>query len=91
MTGFTFRLGRKDVFVETTAKNKTKKLAEKILYKLELPVNPDTISEVLYWLMKANCEIKTLNNGKQYYDIYGNNFGGYGSFLDDGMTILIKV
>lgn len=91
MTGYTFKLGQKDVFVETDAKYKTKRLAEKILLALYLPVNPGTISEVLWYLKKATCEIRQLLNGRQYYEITGDNFGGYGSFVDDGNTIVIKL
>ena len=91
MTGFTFPYGRKDVFVETTCKNKTKKLAQKILAKMDLPDNPATVSDLLYYLTKATCEIRSLNNGRKYYEIAGDGFCGKGSFTDDGMTIIIKL
>jgi len=91
MTGFTFPYGRRDVFVETAYKNKTENLARKILAKMDLPENPATISDLLYYLTKATCEIRTLNNGRQYYEIAGDNFGGKGSFTDDGMTIIVKL
>lgn len=91
MKGFTFMLKGKDVFVETSYVNKTENLASKILTKMLLPDNPDTRKELLYWLQKAECEIKTLSNGKQMYDIHGDNFGGKGSFVDDGKTVIIKL
>ena len=91
MKGFTFMLKDKDVFVETSYVNKTENLASKILTKMLLPDNPDTRKELLYWLQKAECEIKTLSNGKQMYDIHGDNFGGKGSFVDDGKTVIIKL
>lgn len=91
MKGFTFMLKDKDVFVETSYVNKTENLASKILTKMLLPDNPDTRKELLYWLQKAECEIKTLGNGKQMYDIHGDNFGGKGSFVDDGKTVIIKL
>ena len=91
MKGFTFVLGNKDVFVETEKKNKTEKLASEILRKLLLPDNPDTRKELLYWLQKAECEVRTLSNGKQYYEIHGDHFGGRGSFVDDGETVIIKL
>ena len=91
MKGFTFVLGNKDIFVETEKKNKTEKLASEILRKLLLPDNPDTRKELLYWLQKAECEVRTLSNGKQYYEIYGDHFGGRGSFIDDGKTVIIKL
>lgn len=91
MKGFTFPLGRKDVFIETEYKNKTEVLASKILRKLEKPDNPSIRKEVLHCLQKAECEIKTLSNGRQYYEIHGENFGGKGSFVDDGNTIIIHI
>ena len=91
MMGFTFQLGNKDVFVETSRKNKTEGLATKILLKMGLPENPDTRRELLYWLQKATCEIKTLSSGRQFYEIAGENFGGRGSFVDDGKTIVIRL
>lgn len=91
MKGFTFVLKGKDVFIETSYVNKTEHLASKILTKMLLPDNPDTRKELLYWLQKAECEIKTLSNGKQMYDIHGDNFGGKGSFVDDGKTVIVKL
>lgn len=97
MTGFTFMWGRKDVFVQTERKNKTGKLAGEILtklareYDLGIGDHPDVRKELLYYMQKAECEIKTLSNGKQMYDIHGENFGGRGTFVDDGNTIIIKL
>lgn len=89
MTGFTFPLGNKDVFVVTEAKRKTRTLARQILRKMMLP--DGRADELLYWLQKAECDIKTLSNGKQYYEIHGDGFGGNGSFVDDGNTIIITL
>ena len=91
MNGFTFPFGNKDVFVKTSLKNKTEGLARKILIKMRLPENPDTRKEILYWLRKATCEIKTLSNGRKYYEIAGEKFGGRGSFIDDGKTIIVEL
>ena len=91
MYGFTFQLGRKDVFVKTDLKNKTERLAEKILRELLLPDNPSTRRELLYWMKKATCEIRTLPLGKKFYEISGKNFGGCGSFVDDGNTIIVEL
>ncbi len=94
MKGFTFPLGRHDVFVCTTKINKTTYLASEILRKLELPDNPDTRKEVLWYLKRAECEIKTLSNGRKYYDIHGDQFGGYGAFFDapeNERTIVIQI
>lgn len=96
MKGFTFPYGHKDVFVETERKNKTEGFASEILRAMvnigiDIPDNPDVRRELLNYLRKAECEIHTLSNGKQYYEIHGDNFGGRGSFVDDGKTIIIKL
>lgn len=96
MKGFTFTLGHKDIFVETELKNKTESFASKIFRKLvnlgyDIPDNPNTRKDLLYWIQPAECEIRTLSNGNQYYNIHGKNFGGKGSFVDDGNTVIIKL
>ena len=97
MKGFTLFLKRKDYFFVTDYKNKTKKLAKKVIYSLngtgdfDIPDNAAGIDEILYNLQKAECEIRTLSNGKQMYDIHGDGFGGRGSFVDDGMTVIINI
>ena len=72
MTGFTFPFKQKDVFVRTYKQYKTKKLAREILRKMLLP--DSCVPELMYWLQKANCELRTLPNGKQFYHIYGDKF-----------------
>ena len=84
-------MGQKDIFVKTSYKNKSEQLARKILRKMLLPENPDTVKEILYWLQKAKCDIITLSNGRQMYDIYGANWGGKGSWVDDGMTVIVEI
>lgn len=96
MTGFTFPLGKRDVFVETSRKKKTEAFASEIIRGLvnagyDIPDNPDVRKEILYYLTKATCEIRNLPNGRSYYEIAGKNFGGKGSFVDDGLTIIIKL
>lgn len=91
MYGFTFQLGQKDIFIKTSLKNKTQGLARKILCKLGIPENPDTIRTLLYYLAKATCEIKTPSDGVQYYNIAGENFSGHGSDVNDGRTIIIEL
>ena len=87
----------KDVFIETNRSRKTKDLAKLIIRKLNgtdlfhIPDAPMVIHDVLYYLQKAECEIKTLSDGRQYYDIHGKNFGGKGSFVDDGNTVIIHI
>lgn len=86
MKGFTFPYGRKDVFVVTDRKNKTKALASEILRKMQLPDNPDTQAEILYYLRKADCEKKTLGNGTEWISIKGDNFSAFMP-LDDAIII----
>lgn len=95
MNGFTFPYGRKDVFVVTDRKNKTKALASEILRKMQLPDNPDTQAEILYYLRKADCEKKTLSNGTEWISIktktnqYGRYDGHIFTPLDE--TIIVKL
>ena len=89
MKGFTFPYGSKDIFVATDKKNKTKKLAKQICWKMGIP--DGRADELLCWLRKAECDVHTLNNGKQYYEIHGNGFGGRGSFIDDGLTEIVYI
>lgn len=86
MKGFTFPYGRKDVFVMTDRRNKTKALASEILRKMQLPDNPDTQAEILYYLRKADCEKKTLSNGTEWISIKGDNFSAFMP-LDDAIII----
>lgn len=89
--GFYFKLGGKHVFVETCKTRKTERLAGKILRAMALPDNCDTRRELLYWMRRATCEIRTLKNGRAYWEIAGRDFGGCGSFIDDGMTIILDL
>lgn len=96
MKGFTFPYKRKDVFVKTDKKNKTEKLASEIIRAMvnvgaDIPDNQDTRKELLWYLQKAECEVHALSNGRQYYEIHGDGFGGKGSFVDDGNTIIIRL
>ena len=72
MTGFEFPYGTKTVFVKTTREKKTKNLARKILQKMLLP--DGRVEELLYWLRKANCEIRTTESGMEFYSISGKGF-----------------
>ena len=61
--GFYITLGRKEIFVVSDYTNKTDQLAEKILRKLinygyDIPINPDTKKELLYWTTPATIEYK---------------------------------
>lgn len=90
-TGFTFQLGNKDVFIITKRQRKTETLASAILRKLEKPDNPSIRKQLLDCLRKATLEMKTLSNGNQYYEISGDGFGGRGSFINDGKTVIINL
>ena len=65
LTGFTFPIGKRDIFVQSFRKNKTEALAKEIIRTLlkvgiEIPENPDTVKEILWYLQKANLEIQFL-------------------------------
>lgn len=73
-TGFELPIGKIEVFIVTDAKRKTENLARNILRKMMLPENPDTVKEVLYWLRKAEIDLRCIPNGKFYYVIKGDKF-----------------
>lgn len=92
LNGFYLKVARKEYFIKTARSNKTNALASAILKELLLPDNPDTRAEIMYWIMKASCQIKTTKSGHRYYNIFGDNFGGYGSDdITDGNTIIIEI
>lgn len=95
MDGFTFYLHGKDYFVETVQTRKTEKMAAKVLPLIGCTATPENIKALLYRMNKAVCEIKTCRGSgrteKRYYDIHGEGFGGGGSWLDDGETIILKL
>lgn len=94
MKGFTLTAKGKDYFFATDLKNKTKSLAKKIIRSLNGTGefdNASGIDAILWNLRKAECEIRTLSNGNQYYEIHGDGFGGRGSFVGDGKTIIITI
>ncbi len=91
MEGFYLMIGQRDVFIETHYKNKTQTLASKVFQKLG---GKDT-TEVRKWLLcnmdKATCNVGQTSSGKKYYDISGENWGGRGSWINDGKTVIIKL
>ena len=97
MKGFTLYAKGKDYFFVSNYKNKTRELAKKIIRKMngtgdfDIPDNAAGIDDILWNLRKAECEICTTASGKQYYEIHGEGFGGAGSFVDDGNTIIITL
>ena len=95
LNGFTFFLNNKDFFVETSRTNKTQSLAAEILHLLGYSATEGNIKALLFRLKKATCEIKTAENAnrkeKRYYEISGEGFGGCGSWIDDGNTVILKI
>ena len=89
--GFYFYDNNKDYFVETNQTKITYTLAKNILIAMNIEPVEYKVQIIKDKLKKANCEIKTLSSGRQYYEISGVNFGGYGSFVDDGNTIIFKI
>ena len=88
MKGFTLFYKQKDYFFETERKNKTKALAKEICHKLFIP--DGRADEVLWWLRKAECEVKPLANGTQLIRIHGDNFS-ICDISDSENTIIIKL
>ena len=97
MEGFTLYAKNKDYFFETGKVRKTRALAKEVIRALngtgdfDIPDNASGIDAVFYYLQRATCEIRTFKNGRQYYEISGENFGGKGSFVGDGKTVIIKL
>lgn len=98
-TGWYFNVGKKEYFVETTQQNKTKKFAEKILQAMQAEISEGNVQYILHNLIKANLEIKHCPacpdmgiEARDYYNIFGKNFSGYGSEdVNDGKTTILQV
>lgn len=78
----------------------TNVLINDILLHLNCSLTKENKDYIRYNILKAELEIKELKyqedmDGfkkgqiRKYYNIYGKNFSGYGSFLDDGKTKII--
>ena len=95
--GYYIRVYNKDCFLVTDAQKRTKALALEFLNKIQnelnkfINIDDATLEFSQKRMQPAFCEIKTLNNGSQYYEIFGNNFGGCGSFVNDGNTIILNI
>lgn len=89
--GFTFYNRDVDYFIETTQKNKTEKFIKDILQALHFPVTERNIKYLKYALRPAICETREISSGRKYYEIHGDGFGGCGSWIDDGKTIIIRL
>ena len=94
--GFYFFGADHDFFVETEQKVKSRKLARKIAEAISFEVNDYTIETIFKRLQKASCKDACFTNseGKKVYgyEIWGENFAGYGSVdKNDGKTTIIKL
>ena len=94
--GFYFFGANHDFFVETDQQVKSHKLARKIAETICFEADDYTIKTIFRRLQKAWCKDTCFTNseGKQIcgYEIYGENFAGYGSVdKNDGKTIIIKI
>ena len=90
-SGFYFQLGKKDAFAITEAKAKTRQLFKQICRRFELPENASTYDALRYNLKKGTVELKELSNGRQYHEISGQGYAGYGHFLDEDMDIVVRL
>lgn len=87
MIGYTFWMEHKDFFYVTSQKNVTEQLVNSIMEKANLP---GRFHDIRSRLRKAECNVITLPNGRAYYEIHGKGFGGRGSFVGDGKTVIIN-
>lgn len=90
MQGFTFWFGNRDYFIESNRKNVTDKVAEIALSAVGILCTRDRVENIKQRIRPARLEIKTCTIG-DYYEISGEDFGGRGSFVDDGMTVVIHM
>ena len=91
MEGFYLMIGQREIFIESTYKNKTQSLAAKIIQKLGGEDTPENRKWLLYNMDREICKVGQTSDGKKYYDISGKNWGGRGSWIDDGRTIIVKL
>ena len=87
--GFTLYMKGKDYFFITDKVRKTKSLARQICRAALIPDAPSVLDAVLRNLQNATLEIK--GDKRKYYEISGEGFGGKGSFVDDGNTVVIEL
>lgn len=89
--GFYFWVGKHEYFIETAQQNITQRFCEKILHKLNQKVCPSNVVCLRRLLRKAYLEEKQTSDGKIYYNIYGDGFGGYGTDPYDGLTTILQI
>ena len=87
--GFTLYSSGVDYFFITDKVKKTRNLARQVCRALLIPDNEWGIHDVLHHLQKATLEVK--GGERKYYEISGENFGGKGSFVDDGKTVVVNL
>lgn len=87
--GFTLYAKGKDWFFVTDKVRKTKTLARQICRAMSVPDAPSVIDAVLHNMQKATLDVK--GDKRKYYEISGDGFGGKGSFIDDGNTVVIEL
>lgn len=100
MEGYYFNVGKHEFFIETKRKRLTDIFIADVMKNAHLaPVTMETIKQLRYEMLPAFCEIKHCPavpelgvKEHDYYNIYGKNFGGYGSAdITDGYTHIIKM
>lgn len=94
-TGFTFWLSGIDFFVVTEQKNRTKHFAAAVIAAMNqagfcVRDTDGARAELCYRLRPATLELKENKHGA-YYDIHGDGFGGGGSNVGDGKTVILSV
>ena len=93
LNGFTFPMGRKDIFVATERRNKTVGLAKEICCYFGIP--DGRAKELLYWLSKATCETITIPDGRKMYKIRkyheGKDAGCIIDLVENGSTEIIRL
>ena len=95
-TGFYMMFNGKDYFMVSDKKNITDDIACRFIDKIEVDLNkkifksPENINFFKTRISKAVCEVKKIKSGRKYYDIHGKDFGGFGTWEDDGMTVIFE-
>lgn len=83
-------IGNRDIFVITDYVHRSKQQCKVILEKLEMKISENNIDEIYRRIKRANIQLKKIN-GREFYDIYGEDFGGFGDFVDENKTIVISL
>lgn len=89
--GYTFYLNHKDYFVVTYHERKTVRLFLAVLKQMGLPCTEDNAKYLMQKSTKATCTLLMMPDGTLHYNISGENFSNFGSFYDDGDTVILFV